>query len=281
MFDIGLDWITVTFIVFREALEAGLVSLIMLAYLIRLNRRDLIKYVYIGVGSAVVLSLILGVSILLIYSELSDIGADFFEIVAGFIAVPILTFMIMWMARASKRIRGELEERIQFFIDRNYLIGIVIVSLTTVAREGLETVLFLMAFIVSAPLSTIIGSIIGIIITLGLLWTINKGFMKIKLQSIFKYTSLIIIILAAGILFKTTNKMVNFLADIGISLGVWGHPAYYMNIPDNSLFSDEGLIGGIISAFTGYMPQATWLAVITYILYWSIAGFFFYKTYAD
>jgi high-affinity Fe2+/Pb2+ permease len=58
--------------------------------------------------------------------------------------------MIMWMARASKRIRGELEERIQFFIDRNYLIGIVIVSLTTVAREGLETVLFLMVFIVSA-----------------------------------------------------------------------------------------------------------------------------------
>jgi high-affinity Fe2+/Pb2+ permease len=105
--------------------------------------------------------------------------------------------------------------------------------------------------------------------------------MKIKLQSIFKYKSLIIIILVAGILFKTTNKMVNFLADIGISLGVWGHPAYYMNILDNSLFSDEGLIGGIISAFTGYMPQATGLAVITYILYWSIAGFFFYKTYAD
>lgn len=281
MFNIGLDWITVTFIVFREALEAGLVSLIILAYLMRLNRRDLTKYVYIGVGLAVIFSIILGISVSFIYSELSDIGADFFEVIAGFIAVPILTFMIIWMAHTSKRIRGELEERIQFFINKNYLIGIVIVSLTTVAREGLETVLFLMTFIGSSPLSTIIGTIIGTIITLSLLWIINKGFMRIKLQSIFKYTSLIIIILAAGILFKTTNKMVNLLADIGISLGVWGHPAYYINIPNDSLLSEEGLIGGIISAFTGYMPQATWLAIITYVLYWSIAGFFFYKTYVD
>ncbi len=280
MFSIGLDWITVTFIVFREALEAGLVSLIILTYLTRLNRHDLTKYVYIGVGLAVIISALLGVTVSFIYTELSDFSEDVFEVIAGFIAVPILTFMIIWMARTSRKIRGELEERIQFFINKNYLLGIVIVSLTTVAREGLETVLFLISFIGSSPFDTLVGSIIGTFATLSFLWAINKGFARIKLQAVFKYTSFIIIVLAAGILFKTTNKMVNLLADNGISLGTLGHWAYHINVPDGSIFSDEGLIGGIISAFTGYMPHATWLAVMIYMLYWIIAGFFFYKTYA-
>ncbi len=281
MFDISFGWIGVAIIVFRESLEAGLVSLIILTYLVRINRRDLSKYVYSGIGLAILLSVILGSLISFVYSELSDVGADLFEVVAGFIAVPVLTFMIIWMAKNAKKIRGELEERLQVFISRNYLIGIMVLSLTTVAREGLETVLFLITFIGSSTFSTVIGSIIGILLTLGSLWTINKGFTKIKLQSIFKYTSLLIIILAAGILFKTVNEMVNLLADNGISLGVLGHLAYYLDIPEGSAFSDKGLIGGIFSAFTGYMTYSTWIGIIVYILYWVIASILFYKTYVQ
>ncbi|MGB9729771.1 MAG: FTR1 family iron permease [Thermoprotei archaeon] len=146
MFDISFDWIGVAVIVFRESLEAGLVSLIILTYLDRINRRNLSKYVYSGIGLAILLSIILGSLISFVYSELSDVGADLFEVVAGFIAVPVLTFMIIWMAKNARKIRGELEERLQVFISRNYLIGIMILSLTTVAREGLETVLFLRWF---------------------------------------------------------------------------------------------------------------------------------------
>ncbi|MGC9068740.1 MAG: FTR1 family protein, partial [Thermoprotei archaeon] len=139
----------------------------------------------------------------------------------------------------------------------------------------------LITFIGSSTFSTVVGSIIGILLTLGFLWAINKGLTKIKLQSIFKYTSLLIIVLAAGILFKTVNEMVNLLADNGISLGVLGHLAYYLDIPEGSVFSDKGLIGGIFSAFTGYMTYSTWIGIIVYILYWVIAGILFYKTYVQ
>ncbi|MEM3832977.1 MAG: FTR1 family protein [Thermoprotei archaeon] len=279
MLNISFDWIGVAVIVFRESLEAGLVSLIILTYLARINRRDLDKYVYSGAGLAIFLSVVLGSLISFVYSELSDVGADFFEVIAGFIAVPVLTFMIIWMARNAKKVRDKLEGQLQVFISRNYLIGIMILSLTTVAREGLETVLFLITFIGSSAFSTMVGSVIGILFALGFLWVINKGFTRIKLQFIFKYTSLLIIVLAAGILFKTVNEMVNLLADNGISLGVLGHLAYYLDIPEGSILSDKGLIGGIFSAFTGYMVYSTWIGIIVYIIYWTVASILFYKTY--
>src|SRR5574337_642517 len=103
-------------ITFREALEAALIIGIIAAYLAKIGRKDLYRYLYTGIIGAVIASAGVALVFKLVYGELEGTAEQLFEASAALIAAVVLTYMIFWMASNSKKIKGELQEKIDISI---------------------------------------------------------------------------------------------------------------------------------------------------------------------
>ena len=129
-------------IMFREALEAALVISIISTYLSKIGRKEQIKYLWYGSIIAIVASIALGGTILVVYSTLSGIAEEIFEGVTSLIAAGVLTFMIIWMAKNARGLKHEIQQRIDVTLTGRQIFGIASLAFIVVFREGLETVLW-------------------------------------------------------------------------------------------------------------------------------------------
>ena len=139
--------------------------------------------------------------------------------------------------------------------------------------------LFLAPFIGSNLIGVLVGGLLGVASIIVLLYLLVRRIYQARLSSVFKYTSLLVAILAAGILYHTMHELVEILEQSGVMLGLLSRQAYNLGIPETSVFGEEGLVGGILHSFTGYMQSAPWLSVMSYFLYWAVMGSLLYKTY--
>ncbi len=270
-------------IVFREALEASLIIGILAAYLKKVGRKDLNKYLIIGSISAIILSIGLGALLSLTYGGLSGISAQLFEGTAAITATIILTYMIFWMARNSKKVSLDLHEKLGTAISKGYLVGVATIAFVAVAREGLETVLFLVALMGAVGASaTLLGAVSGIAVVLGLTLLVMRGVYRLDLKKFFKYTSLILLVFASGLLGYGIHEFIESAEDLGVQLGALAATAYNINPPDaGNLLHEKGLIGSMLKALVGYDGNPEWLRVIVYWSYWLIVGSLLMKTYSS
>lgn len=271
-------------ITFREALEAALIVAIMVSYLKKVGKGELNRYVYLGSGGAMAASLILGLFVQSVYGELKGVSAQLFEGAASLTAVVVLTYMIFWMTEHSKRIRGELQEKIDVAITKGELFGITILAFIAVFREGLETVLFLTAAFFLDPFGVVVGVILGSTIVLLLAVLLMRGAYRLDISKFFRYTSVLLILFAAGLAGYGVHELIEAGEGSGIEFGVWSQHAYDINPPMNPdgsypLLHENGVIGSVLKALIGYDGNPEWLRVIVYIGYWLIVGTYVLKTY--
>src|SRR3989304_5318703 len=99
-------------ITIREGLEAFLITGILLGYLRKVDRRALAWYVWAGTGAGIVVSvgLTLAFQALAVNFEEGP-GAPLFELAASAVAVPILSYMVLWMQRQARGIKADIEAR--------------------------------------------------------------------------------------------------------------------------------------------------------------------------
>ena len=263
-------------ITFREALEAALIVSIILAYLGKIGRKDLKKYLYLGSGLAIITSLLLGWVVLTVYGDLPK-GADkIFEGAASVTATVVLTYMIFWMAKNAQNIRGELQEKIDIAVTSGYIFGISSLAFVSVFREGLETVLFLTTLATADPFETLTGALLGIGTVLVFAFFMVRGVYRLNLQKFFKYTSVILVVFAAGLLGYGVHEFIE--ADVlpPIVEHVWD-----INPPDvTHPLHEKGAIGSILKALVGYDGNPELLRVIFYVGYWLVIGSYLLKIYA-
>ncbi len=135
-------------IMLREGIEAALIVGIVASYLKQSGRGALMPAVWVGVLLATALSLFAGAGLQLLAAEFPQKQQELFEGVVGLIAVVMLTSMVFWMRKAARSIKGELQASIDQALAKGSdgqgwaLIGMVFLA---VAREGLESVFFLLA----------------------------------------------------------------------------------------------------------------------------------------
>ncbi len=266
-------------ITFREALEAALIIGIIAAYIVKLGRKDLNRYLYLGVTSAIVASAGVALLFKLVYGELAGTAEQLFEGVAALTAAAVLTYMIFWMAGNSKKIKGDLQEKIDVSISKGHMFGIAALSFVAVFREGVETVLFLGALAVKSPLDTFIGFAAGVLSVVLLSYIMFKGIYRLDVSRFFKYTSILLILFSAGL----TATAVHEFNEAGIIPPVIEH-VWDINPPVNPdgsypLFHENGLIGGSLKSLIGYNGNPSLTEVLAYIGYWFATGFLVYRTY--
>jgi high-affinity iron transporter len=256
---------------FREALEAALIIAIILAYLARTNRKQLIRYAWYGVYLAVAASLVLGVSVWFIYGSLVGPTKALFEGVAALIAVFVLSSMIYWMATKGKEIKMEVEKRLETIVTRGATLALTSFSFIVVFREGLETVLFLTPFLVDDAVGTLVGAFLGIVASLALAYAMFIVGMKINIRKSFYFTSILLVLLAGGLAGYGVHELVEYSEEMEVELGWLGEPAYALDIPENTLFHHKGAVGAIFAVMFGYTIKAEWVRVIVHLAYLAIA----------
>jgi len=256
---------------FREALEAALITAIILAYLARTKRRPLIRYAWYGVYLAVAASFVLGIFIWFVYGSLSGSAKALFEGVAALFAVLVLSSMIYWMASKGKELRKEVERRVRDISTRGATLALTSFSFIVVFREGLETVLFLTPFLLDDAVGTLIGAFLGVVASLVLAYAIFVVGMKINIRKFFYFTSILLVLLAGGLAGYGVHELAEYSEDSGIELGWLGEYAYSLDIPSESPFHHKGIIGSVFAVMFGYTVKAEWLRVIVHLAYLTIA----------
>jgi high-affinity iron transporter len=186
----------------REGLEATLVVSILIAFLVKSERKDRLKLVWIGVVAAVALSVLFGW--LLSYTEttlLQDFKQqELFEAVTSIAAICFVTWMIFWMRRAARGMAGELRNKMQDALAVGSL-AVGVMAFLAVVREGLETSLIFYAAVQGAdlnggPLVALIG---GILTAVAIGYLMYATAVRINLTVFFRWTGVLLILVAAGI----------------------------------------------------------------------------------
>lgn len=245
-------------ITFREILEAGLIIGIILAYLQRVGQIDLKKHIWQGVGLSVISGVLLALIISLVYGGLSETAMEMFEGVSALIAVAVLTTMIVWMARKGRNIKEEIENKIDKVTTKGTVLGLITFSFIVVFREILETILFLTPFAAQDISGTLIGSVIGAISALVIVYLIFKTGMEIDLRKFFYFSSILLIFVASGL----AGYGVHELIEVYEPSGWLGMTAYEIGLSESHILHDEGIIGSVFSVMFGYSTSMEWLRVI-------------------
>lgn len=242
----------------REGLEAGLVVVILVAYLNKLGRRDVLSKLWIGVAGAIVISL--GVGALLTFGPygMTTQGQEGLAGGLSVVAVGLVTGMIFWMAKHARFLKGELQGQLDLAIAGSAA-GIVILGIVSVGREGVETALFIWASIQSSGQEVLglIGALLGIIAAIVISYLIFRGFVRINLSRFFFWTGVFLVVVAAGVFADGLGALQE--AGILASSG----PAYSLDaiIPAASWY------GALLTGVFQFKTDPSWLQVVGWIAY--------------
>ena len=167
-------------IALREGFEAALIVGILLAYLTKSGRVTLKKSVWVGVGVAIVFSFAFGGILTASSSNLSERNEEIFAGLTSLSAVALVTWMVFWMKRIARSMRGDLEEKASLALSGG---AMALTAFASVAREGIETSLFVYSSfnVVGTAVDSVFGLILGFAAAIVLGAGVYKGTMKFKI----------------------------------------------------------------------------------------------------
>ncbi|WP_243074463.1 iron uptake transporter permease EfeU [Microbacterium sp. SS28] len=271
----------------REGLEAALVVGILLAYLTRLERRDVLPRLWAGVGLAVGLAVVIGAILTFGAYSLTFEGQELLGGLLSVFTVAMVTWMIFWMQRTARTLKKSLEGGLDRALATGTLWAIVAIGFISVAREGVETTLLLWSMVQSfgdAP-AALLGALLGLAAAVLLGWLLARGMLRLDLRTFFTWTGAFLVIVAAGVLAYGIHDLQEagvlpgpFTAAAPIDPATGAVAVGWAAFPFGWAFDVSAAIppgsplAAILQATVGFMPAMTWLQVVAWVLYVGIVG---------
>ncbi|QZY52162.1 iron uptake transporter permease EfeU [Leucobacter tenebrionis] len=261
----------------REGLEAALVVSVLLAYVKKLGRRDAALKIWLGVAAAILLSLVIGAVLTYGAYGLSFTAQEAIGGALSLIAVGMVTWMVFWMLKMSRGISGELRSQLDRALLGNGW-GVAAVGFVSVAREGIETALFIWATTRASsttPLLGFLSAVSGILVAAALGWLLYRGMLRINLTVFFRWSGALLIVFAAGVLAYAVHD----LQEAGLlpgpfaeappgagALAAWyGEAAWAFRV--SNVIAPDGVIGVLLKGVLGFSPEMTRLEVLAWAAY--------------
>jgi high-affinity iron transporter len=254
-------------ITLREGLEAALILGILLAYLGKTRQGRGSHAVWTGAWVAIGLSLAGGLLLHRVADRLSGQALELFEGGMIFLAVGLLSHMLLWMQREARHLKAQLQSAVDER-DQGFALGFL--AFTVVVREGLETVLFLAggARAGGPPLTYWGGGLLGLAAAAVLGALLYRGAIRLDLRRFFTLSGWLLILFAAGMVANGVKEFheANFL------------PPLIAHVWDTyDLLPDTTLVGRFVGALFGYDPSPSLLQLLGWITYLALAGAAFYR----
>lgn len=247
-------------IALREGFEAALIVSIVLA-VVQSEGRDSRRAVWLGVASAIVVSLVAGVGLRAWAGGLEGVARARAFAAIAFLAAGMLTWMIFWMRRHVRELTKGLRADTAAAVGTGSLAGLAAVSFTAVVREGLETALFLVAAATSASaVALVVGTVLGLAAAITLAWVVHATGRRIPMGAFFTVTGLLLIIFAAGLAARGV-QLLQATGDLG-SLDT----AVY-DVTQFDWLTIQTQAGRFLAGIFGWDPRPSLEQVEAYLLY--------------
>lgn len=243
----------------REGLEASLIVGILVAYLVRTGRTEHLRWIWIGVGVAIVASLGFVAVLQLTSNSLSHEAEEAFAGTMSILTVVFLTWMIFWMRRTAHTIKGDLHGKMDSAVDVG---GIALATLAAIAvgREGLETALFLWTNdqASSGAGHPAVGGLLGLAVAVVLGWLIYTRAVHFNLSTFFLVTGVLLIVVSAGVL----SYAIHEFQELG-----WlpGEDAVAITMP--SWYDENAWYGSLLSGLFNFRASLSVLQVVGWFAY--------------
>ena len=249
----------------REGVEAALIVSIILAYLAKTGNRRHFGKIWWGTAAAVGISLVIGVALFVTVGGFEEPYEQLFEAGAMFLAAGVLTWMLFWMRRQARTVKGQLQAAVDRVLTEGSAWGLAVLAFTAVIREGVETALFLVGQVTAAAgnapggeLGVLAGALVGLAMAVAIGWLIYAGARRINYGTFFRLTGLALIFIAAGLLSHGVHELI----EVGwITIGT-------QTVFDISaiLPHDAGL-GLFLRALLGYTSTPELTTLVVYLAY--------------
>lgn len=248
-----------TLITIREGLEAFLIVGILVGYLTKVKRPQLKVYVGIGAVAALAVTALLAILFQYMAFQFEGASARIFEALVALLAVGVLTWMVLWMQRQSRGIKGELEQKADAAISSSQAFALGSLAFVSVLREGVEIALFLSALLItSRDTQLLFGAMLGLVVAAGLTYLLFRSSIRLNLRNFFIVTGVFLILIAAGLIGHSVMALQETgWLQIGTTIA-WNLQGFVSN---------DGLAGRLLHAFFGYEAAPTLLMVVAYALY--------------
>lgn len=258
-------------IMLREGIEAALIVGIVAGYLQQTGRGAWMPAVWVGILLAASLSLFVGAGLQLVSAEFPQKAQELFEAVVGLVAVAVLTSMVFWMRKASRSIAAGLRQSVESAFSGSGGGGYALVAMVffAVAREGLESVFFLLAtFQQSSGYGASVGAMLGLAVAGAIGYGIYAGGVRLDLRRFFRWTGVFILVVAAGMLATSVRAL--------HEAGVWnGLQTVAFDL--SRILPADGALGAVFAGVFGYHDTPAVGEVAAYVAYLAVALFCFLR----
>ena len=245
-------------IVFREVFEAGLIIGIVLAVTRTVPHRNL--WIGGGIIAGVLAACVVAVFAGALSNLFAGMGQELFNASILTIAVMMLTWHNIWMARHGSELAGELRAAGQAVVEGSKsLLALAVVVGVAVLREGSEVVLFLYGVVAGSEdsaLGVALGGLIGLLLGALVCVLTYAGLVRIPTRKLFAVTTVLIALLAAGMAAQAAAFLEKANALTALNNVVW----------DSAwLLSDSSILGKALHTLIGYTDQPTAMQLVVYV----------------
>jgi high-affinity iron transporter len=254
-------------IVFREVIEAGIIIGITMAVTRGIAGRG--RFIGAGVAVGVLGACLVGAFINTISSAFQGVGQELFNAGILIVAVVMLTWHNVWMARHGREIAAEMHRAGEAVrTGSSTLAGLGVVVAVAVLREGSEVALFLYGILIASEpgsaMSLLVGGLIGLALGGAVSGLTYAGLLQIPGRYIFGATSALIALLAAGL----ASQAVGFLEQADIVT------AFSSQLWDSShILSDTSIVGRVLHSLVGYNDHPSAMQGLCYVATLAVMGF--------
>lgn len=252
----------------REGLEASMVVMILVAFLVKSRRRDLLPQVWIGVAAALAATITAFLIIQFGTKTLTSQGQELVGGIFSLVTVALISIMLLWMKDAAKKMATELNNKMATAVNTGKL-AVVTVAFIAVIREGIETALLVFdSFSYGDTTGPALALSAGIAISVAIAWLMYKGAVKVDLGVFFQITGALLIVVAAGIL----RYGITDLQEAGVLPGL-----------NNLAFDISGVLqpgttaATLIEGIFNLVPAPSLLSMIAWAAYLAVALWLFFK----
>ena len=224
-------------ITLREGLEAFLIVAISLAYLKKTGRGALLPAVHWGIVLSV------GVSVAAGFLLAQASNQALWEGLLAFVAAILVASMTVHMWRAGKRMKKDIEGRLEassLKLGRAAFFGVFLFTLLMITREGMETALLMgtMLFQQSGS-SVLVGAIGGTLSAAFVAWLWSRYGHRVNLALFFQVTAVFLAVFVVQLLIYGLHELTEANLWAGSEAlhwatepygpdGKWGHLLSYM-----------------------------------------------------
>ena len=202
-----MSFLSASLVVLRESFEAFLIVGILLGIVRKLGAPQLRARVLLGAAAGIAASLAVGYLLLALADDLRQHSKVWVEFLAAYVAVAVLTYMVVWMYRHTQELMGGMHERVKAALTSGAVGALFLMPFIAVVREGFETVLFRAADPAAPAGLALAGSVAaGLLAAVVLGWLLFSGLVRVSVERFFAVTGVLLVLFGAWILKYGTHE---------------------------------------------------------------------------